>query len=99
MENPAYRRVKDDGGPDIRGSSTVQRREGGIAVVGFLHGLNLPVGGSNGRITGRRVHSAMTIEKEFDASTPYLYQAAAKGKTLKFVELKWYRINNAGKEE
>lgn len=96
---PAYLWLKDDGGSDIRGSSTVQGREGSIEVVSFMHGLNLPVDGSNGSITGPRVHSAMTIEKEFDASTPYLYQAAAKGKTLKLAELKWYRINSAGKEE
>lgn len=41
----------------------------------------------------------MSIEKEFDSSTPYLYQAVAKGQTLKSAEIKWYRINDAGKEE
>lgn len=41
----------------------------------------------------------MMIEKEFDAVSPYLYKAVAKGQTLKGAELKWYRINDAGKEE
>ena len=41
----------------------------------------------------------MSIEKEFDAASPYLYKAVAKGQTLKSAELKWYRINQAGQEE
>lgn len=41
----------------------------------------------------------MTIEKNFDAVSPYLYKAVAKEKTLQSAELRWYRINDAGKEE
>ncbi len=41
----------------------------------------------------------MRIEKEFDAASPYLYKAVAKGQTLKSAELKWYRINHASQEE
>jgi type VI secretion system secreted protein Hcp len=41
----------------------------------------------------------MGLEKEFDASSPYLYKAVATGQTLKSAELKWYRINDAGREE
>jgi type VI secretion system secreted protein Hcp len=91
--------LKDDGGADIRGASTVQGREGSIEIIGFSHGLNLPVDGSTGKITGTRTHSAMCIEKEFDATSPYLYKAVAKGQTLKSAELKWYRINDAGQEK
>lgn len=99
MPIPAYMWLKDDGGSDIRGSVTVQGREGSIEVIGFSHGLNLPVDGSAGKITGTRSHSAMCIEKEFDATSPYLYKAVAKGQTLKSAELKWYRINDAGQEK
>ena len=99
MAIPAYLWLKDDGGADIKGSSTVSGREGSIEVIGFGHGLNLPVNGSDGKITGTRVHSAMTIQKEFDASSPYLYKAVATGQTLKSGELRWYRINDAGREE
>ncbi|BAN25388.1 type VI secretion system effector Hcp1 family [Caballeronia insecticola] len=41
----------------------------------------------------------MAIEKEFDAATPYLYKAVAKGQTLESAEIKFYRINDGGKEE
>lgn len=99
MAIPAHLWLKDDGGSDINGSSTVQGREGSIEVVGFSHGLNLPVDGQNGKITDARVHSPMNIEKEFDAASPYLYRAVAKGQTLKSAELRWYRINDAGQEQ
>jgi type VI secretion system secreted protein Hcp len=99
MPIPAYMRLKDDGGSDIKGSVTVQGREGSIEVVGFSHGINLPVDSNTGKITGARSHSPMSIEKEFDAASPYLYKAVAKGQTLKSAELKWYRINHAGQEE
>lgn len=99
MPIPAYLWLKDDGGADIKGSSTVQGREGSIEVIGFSHGLNLPVDRSAGKVTGTRVHSPMCLEKEFDASSPYLYKAVAKGQTLQSAELKWYRINDAGVEQ
>jgi type VI secretion system secreted protein Hcp len=99
MPIPAYMWLKDDGGSAIKGSVTVQGREGSIEVVGFSHGLNLPVDSNTGKITGARSHSPMSIEKEFDAASPYLYKAVAKGQTLKSAELKWYRINQAGQEE
>ncbi|VVE20709.1 Hcp family T6SS protein CtsH1 [Pandoraea terrae] len=99
MAIPAHLWLKDDGGADIKGSSTVQGREGSIEIIGFSHGLNLPVDGQNGKITGTRMHSSMTLEKEFDASSPYLYKAVANGQTLASAELRWYRINHAGCEE
>ncbi|MFD1554477.1 Hcp family type VI secretion system effector [Paraburkholderia silviterrae] len=99
MPIPAYMWLKDDGGADIKGSVTVQSREGSIEVIGFGHGVNLPVDSKTGDITGSRNHSPMHIEKEFDASSPYLYKAVATGQSLKSAELKWYRINDAGKEE
>lgn len=91
--------LKDDGGADIKGSVTVQRREGSIEVIGFGHGINLPVDNKTGDISGSRTHSPLSLEKEFDASSPYLYKAVSKGQTLQSAELKWYRINDAGQEE
>ncbi|KDB07300.1 type VI secretion system effector, Hcp1 family [Burkholderia sp. lig30] len=99
MPIPAYMWLKDDGGAEIKGSVTVQGREGSIEVIGFSHGLNLPVDSSSGKVTGTRSHAPMSIEKEFDASNPYLYKAVAKGQTLQSAELKWYRINDAGQEQ
>lgn len=98
MAIPAYLWLKDDGGADIKGSVDVKDREGSIEVLGFSHGLHLPTDGNTGKITGTRVHSALTFEKEFDSSSPYLYKATAKGQTLTSAEFKWYKINDAGQE-
>lgn len=98
MAIPAYMWLTDDGGSDIKGSSTVQGRESSIEVIGFSHGLSLPVDGQSGKITGARVHSPMYIEKEFDASSPYLYKALSKGQTLKSAKLQFYRIDDSGRE-
>lgn len=99
MPIPAYLWLKDDGGADIRGTVDVQDREGSIEILGFSHGVNLPVDSATGKITGKRNHAPISFEKEFDSSSPYLYKAVSKGQTLKSAEFKWYRINHAGQEE
>lgn len=99
MPIPAYMWLMDDGGALIKGSVDVQDRENSIEVIGLSHGLNLPVDGDNGKVTGTRSHSPMMLEKEFDSSSPYLYKAVATGQTLKSAEIRWYRINHAGQEE
>ena len=83
MAIPAYLWLKDDGGADIKGSVDVMRREGSIEIWGFGHGLHLPTDSNTGKITGTRVHSALTFEKKFDSSSPCLYKAIASGQTLK----------------
>lgn len=91
--------LKDDGGAHIKGSVDVRDHEGSIEIVGFSHRLNISVDSANGRITGKRSHSPMIFEKEFDSSSPYLYKAVATGQTLQSAEIRWYRINHAGQEE
>ena len=99
MPIPAYLWLKDDGGADISGTVDVQNREGSIEILGFSHGVNLPVDTATGKITGKRFHAPISFEKEFDSSSPYLYKAVSKGQTLKSAEFRWYRINYAGQEE
>lgn len=99
MAIPAYMWIKDDGGADIKGSVTVSGREGSVEVVAFEHGVAIPTDSNTGKLTGTRVHRPIVFTKETDASTPYLYKAVTSGQTLKSVELKWYRIDDAGKEK
>ena len=99
MAIPVYLWLKDDGGTPIKGSVDVHGRRDSIEVLGFGHGLSLPTDSNSGKITGPRVHSAMTFEKEFDSASPYLYKAVSKGQTLTSAEFKWYRINRNGQEE
>ena len=98
MPIPPYLWLKDDGGADIRGSVDVKDREGSIELIGFSHGINLPVDNTNGKVTGTRSHSPVMFEKEFDSSSPYLYRAVSTGQTLKSAEIRFYHINDAGQE-
>ncbi|MFY0857447.1 Hcp family type VI secretion system effector, partial [Enterobacter roggenkampii] len=43
-------------------------------------------------------HSAFSLTKAIDSSSPYLYKAVATGQTLHSAELKFYHINDAGQE-
>ncbi len=61
--------------------------------------MHIPTDGNTGKLTGTRVHAPITLTKETDSSTPYLYKAVTSGQTLKSVEIKWYKIDDAGKEK
>jgi type VI secretion system secreted protein Hcp len=91
--------IKDDGGADIKGSVTVSGREGSVEVVAFDHAVKIPTDANTGKLTGTRVHEPIVFTKETDASTPYLYKAVSSGQTLKAVEIRWYKIDDAGKEK
>lgn len=91
--------LNDDDSAHIKGSVDLHDRDGSIEIIGFSHGLNIPVDSANGKITGKRSHSLIMIEKEFDRSSPYLYKAVATDQTLQSAEIRWYRINHAGQEE
>lgn len=99
MPIPAYLWLKDDGGTNIHGTVDVKDREGTIEILGFSHGVNLPVDNTTGKITGKRLHAPISFEKEFDSSSPYFYKAVSKGQILNSAEFRWYRINHAGQEE
>ncbi len=98
MAIPSHMWLKDDGGALIKGCSDVANREGSIEIIGFGHGLHIPVDNHTGKMTGTRIHAPLIIEKEFDSASPYLYKAVASGQTLQNAEIKWYRINDAGQE-
>ncbi|MFK3796730.1 Hcp family type VI secretion system effector [Pseudomonas sp. NPDC088444] len=98
MAIPAYLWLKDDGGAEIKGSVDINQREGSIEILGFGHGVFLPTDSATGKVMGKRKHSALTFEKEFDISSPYLYKAVSTGQTLKSAEIKWYNIDDAGQE-
>ncbi|WP_336756590.1 Hcp family type VI secretion system effector [Pantoea sp. USHLN298] len=98
MPIPAYLWLKDDGGALIKGSVDIENRENSIEIIGFSHGVSLPVDYQTGRITGIRTHAPVTLEKEFDSASPYLYKAVTSGQTLQSAEFKWYKISDAGQE-
>jgi type VI secretion system secreted protein Hcp len=91
--------IKDDGGNTIKGSVTVQGRENSVEITALDHSVSIPTDNNTGKLTGTRVHSAILITKETDAATPYIYKAVTSGQTLQSVEIKWYQIDDAGKEK
>ena len=99
MSVPAHLWIYDTNGSLIFGDSKVIGREGSIELQSFIHGLNVPFDGNTGRLTSTRIHNIMSIEKEFDKATPYLYRAVAQSENLQRAIIRWYRINDAGAEE
>lgn len=99
MAIPVYMFMYDDGGNIIKGSVDVSGREHSVEVLGLHHSVSMPINNFSGKIAGNRNHLPFLIEKELDFSSAYLYKALTTGETLKSVELKYYRINDAGYEE
>lgn len=99
MAMPVCLFLKDDGDSVIKGSVDVTGREGSVEVLGLHHSVSMPTDSASGKVTGTRQHIAYMIEKEVDASSSCLYKALTTGKMLKSAEIKFYRINYAGKEE
>lgn len=91
--------LKDEGGADLRGASEVSGREGSIEVLSLTHGIHSLTDGHTGKLMGARHHRPLTIEKEIDRSSALLYRAVACGLTLQSGELRFYRINESGREE
>ncbi|GGD78369.1 Hcp family type VI secretion system effector [Caballeronia grimmiae] len=98
MAGPIYVFLKDQSGVDIKGSCTVQGREGAIDAFSFVHNLYTPWDAMSGRPAGQCHHQEIVIEKDIDRSTPFLYRAIQKGETFKEATVKWYRTNESGRE-
>ncbi|NUU67969.1 type VI secretion system tube protein Hcp [Enterobacteriaceae bacterium BIT-l23] len=98
MSNPAYLWLTDSNGSPVTGGSLVSGRVGAVELITVVHHMHIPTDGNTGRLTGTRVHSPITIQKEFDRVTPFLYRALSEGQTLKSATIKMYRITEAGTE-
>lgn len=99
MASPAYVWIVDDQGNEVKGECQVKGREGSVEIFEFHYGVSMPVDKFNGSTNGTRQHDTVTITKPYDPTSPVLFKAACDGKTLKQVAVKWYRINENGREE
>ena len=97
--SPAFMELEGEQQGNIEGSSNIQGREGAIIVYAFGHNINIPREVTSGLPTGKRVHAPFKILKEFDKSSPKLYQALCSGEQMKNVTIKWYRTDPSGQEE
>lgn len=99
MAIPAYVELIDSEGSPIEGSVEVQGREGMVEVIGFNHNLHLPTNPVDGSITGNRRHNPLVMTKQYDKSSPYLWECLAKGKELQKVIIHWYKIDTITGQE
>lgn len=98
MSNPAYLWLVDENGSPVVGNSLVSGRLGAIELRSVNHNVNIPTDQYTGRLTGTRVHSPITLQKEFDKTTPLLYRALCQGATFQSATIKMYQITEAGNE-
>lgn len=108
MPTPAYLSIEGEKQGKISAGAMSTESLGGksqdahkdeIYVQAFEHVVDKPVEKETGQPTGPRVHRPMVITKEFDKSSPLLYNALVTGETMKTCELKWYRTSREGKQE
>jgi len=99
MAMPAHLTLTGEKQGKIDGSCEMQGREGTILTYAMTHDISIPRSPTDGLATGKRVHGSLCIVKEFDQSSPKLYQALCTGEHLKDVTIKWYRITKQGTEE
>jgi len=99
MPMPAHLTLTGEKQGKIDGSCDMQGREATILVYSMNHDIHIPRDPQSGLGSGKRIHGPLTIVKEYDKSSPKLYQALCTGEHLKDVTIKWYRINKQGSEE
>ncbi|WP_166359567.1 Hcp family type VI secretion system effector [Pseudomonas akapageensis] len=98
MAIPVYLWLKDENQNLIKGSVSVEGRNGSIEVLALDHAVTIPTDNNTGKLTGVRVHKPFVFTKEIDDSSVYLNKAVTKGETFDNVVFKWYRINDQGHE-
>ncbi len=99
MAIPAHLTLTGEKQGKIDGSCEMQGREGTILVYGMHHDVSIPSSPTDGLSTGKRVHGPLDVIKEYDKSSPKLYQALCTVEHMKEVTIKWYRITKLGTED
>ncbi|MBC2724811.1 MAG: type VI secretion system tube protein Hcp, partial [Desulfosporosinus sp.] len=93
MSMPSHLELEGENQGVIEGSCEMQGREGTILVYQMSHDIHIPRDPQSGLPSGKRIHGQLTITKEYDKSSPKLYQALCTGEHMKNVTIKWYRID------
>jgi type VI secretion system secreted protein Hcp len=81
------------------GSSEKEGRDGTSDVFEIEHHIHQPIDPTTGQATGVRVHSPMRVVKVIDKATPGFHKALCTGQNLAKVELMFYRIDPATRQE
>ena len=108
MPTPAYLSVQGVTQGNITAGASSPASVGGntgqeghtdeILVQAMSHNVLVPVNPQTGQPSGPRRHEPLVITKNFDKSSPLLYNALRSGERLT-CELKWYRTPDTGNVE
>jgi len=99
MTMPAYLKVTGASQGNIEGSCDIQNHEKTMLINGMTHAIAIPKSPQTGLPTGKRVHGALTVLKNYDKASPKLFQALCSGEQLTSVKLEYFWISKEGKEE
>jgi type VI secretion system secreted protein Hcp len=99
MPMPSHLSLTGQNQGKIEGSCEIKGREGTILVYALDHTIEIPRDTHTGLPTGKRVHMPMIVTKEYDKSSPKLFQALVSGEQMTEVVLDFYRISPTGTEE
>jgi type VI secretion system secreted protein Hcp len=82
----------------LKGQTTSPAHQGQIQGMQFDAQLSAPKDVTTGAASGKRQYSPITITKQWDASSPQLYDAASSNETLTLVEFDFVRTGPNGQE-
>ena len=91
--------ITDSHNESVRGSCSIQNRDGSVEVLSMTHKISLPADMKTGKPTGNRVHTPVTVMKLIDEATPFLNKACCTGELLPQVRIDLWHISQHGKEE
>ena len=80
----------------IPGSCKEKNHKDYSDVRGFEHPLQYPYDMRAGKGTAEPEHGALAVIKEIDKASPLLYEACAKKKKIKAVQIEWWRDKPGG---
>jgi type VI secretion system secreted protein Hcp len=98
MPLPCHVIIEGEKQGKIDGSCDMKGREKTVVAYAMNHDIHIPRDPQSGLPSGKRVHGPLTIVKEYDKSSPKLYQALCTGEHMKKVQIKNYRIDVTGSE-
>lgn len=90
MANACYMKVIGVNGKQIQGSVMQAGRENTIKVIELQGSVFIPVDNKTNEVRGNRTHEGFILTKVIDKSTPYFYDAVAKGDTWDNVQIDSY---------
>jgi type VI secretion system secreted protein Hcp len=83
----------------FKGESVREAHSAKISGLSYAHEITSPRDVATGQASGKRQHGAITITKEWGASSPQLFQALVTNEVLKSVLFEFYHTTPDGLEE